>query len=97
MTNFYLSIPLFTFYFIASPSYQGYDNETYTAIRRMIEGMMGMAGTLNTWKLMVCSLPSCCFVAVQHRHERLQGPFIRALKNLGRRIVLNVVTLRNIL
>lgn len=96
MTNFYLSIPLFTFYFIASSSYQGYDNETYTTIRGMIEGMMGMAGTSNTWKLMVCSLPSCCFV-VQRRHERLQGPFIRALKNLGRRIVLNVVTLRNIL
>lgn len=30
-----------------------------------------MAGTWNTWKLMVCSLPSCCFVAMQRRHGRL--------------------------
>lgn len=84
MKNFYLSIPLFTFHSI-SPSfpiivspYHGYDNETYTTVRGMIEGMiaqnegmMGMAGTSNTWKLMVCSLPSCCFVAMQRRQERL--------------------------
>lgn len=80
MKNFYLSIPLFTFHSI-SPTlfpYHGYDNETYTTVRGMIEGMiaqnegmMGMAGTSNTWKLMVCSLPSCCFVAMQRRQERL--------------------------
>lgn len=66
-----------SFPIIASP-YHGYDNETYTTVRGMIEGMiaqnegmMGMAGTSNTWKLMVCSLPSCCFVAMQRRQERL--------------------------